>query len=169
LFLMSIMSREKRALLWPRATISNDCSSGTPAFSIVASCRVKNVMSFSLTRRPPRNVWRLILTMRMPWRRRLVVTTVSDAAFDSPRTWRLLRSTPSQRYVYSLTSRRDAAVAVAMVRGPCATKPSSLVGDRFDFLERRDAGLHLEQPGLAQVAHAFLLRLLCDVERVAVA
>ena len=27
----------------------------------------------------------------------VVVTTVSEAAFDSPRTWRLLRSMPSQR------------------------------------------------------------------------
>ena len=86
MFLISIMRRENRALLWPRATISNDCSSGTPAFSIVASWRVKNVMSFSLTERPPLNVWRLIRTMRMPCRRRLVVTTVSDAALDSPRT-----------------------------------------------------------------------------------
>ena len=82
LFLMSIIRREKRALLWPRPTISNDCSSGTPAFSIVASWRVKNVMSFSLTLLPPRNVCRLILTTRMPCRRRLVVTTVSDAARD---------------------------------------------------------------------------------------
>ena len=79
---MSIISREKRALLWPRATMSNACSSGTPAFSIVASWRVKNVMSFSLTLRPPRNVCLLILVTRMPWRRRLVVTTVSDAARD---------------------------------------------------------------------------------------
>ena len=31
LLLMSIISREKRGLLWPRATMSNDCSSGTPA------------------------------------------------------------------------------------------------------------------------------------------
>ena len=46
----------------------------------------------------------LDLDDRMPWRRRLVVTTVSDAARDSPRTWRLLRSMPSQRNVYSLTS-----------------------------------------------------------------
>ena len=43
--------------------ISNDCSSGTPAFSIVASWRVKNVMSFSPTLLPPRNVCRLILTI----------------------------------------------------------------------------------------------------------
>ena len=72
--------REARRCCGRGATMSNDCSSGTPAFSIVASWRVKNVMSFSVTLRPPRNVWRLILVTRMPWRRRLVVTTVSDAA-----------------------------------------------------------------------------------------
>ena len=112
--LMSIISRENRALLWPRATMSNACSSGTPARSIVASWRVKNVMSCSLTLRPPRNVCRLILVTRMPCRRRLVVTTVSDAARVSPRTCRLLRSKPSQTNVNSLTSLRCAVVAVAM-------------------------------------------------------
>ena len=94
--LTSSISREKRALLWPRATISKDCSSGTPDFSIVASWRVKNVMSFSVTFLPPRKLCRLSLVMRMPWRRSVVVTTVSDAALISPRTWRLLRSVPSQ-------------------------------------------------------------------------
>ena len=34
--------------------MSNDCSSGTPAFIIVASWRVKNVMSLSVTFLPPR-------------------------------------------------------------------------------------------------------------------
>ena len=112
--LMSSMSRENRALLWPRATMSNACSSGTPARSMVASWRVKNVMSFSPTRRPPRNVCFLILVTRMPCRRRLVETTVSEAARVSPRTWRLLRSKPSQTKVNSLTSLR-CAVAVAMI------------------------------------------------------
>jgi hypothetical protein len=35
----------------------------------------------------------------------------------------------------------------------------SFVGAGFDFLERGDALLDLEQARLAQVAHAFLLRL----------
>src|SRR5512143_90565 len=157
--LMSIINRENRALLWPRATISNDCSSGTPARSIVASCRVKKVMSRSLTERPPRNDWRLILVTRMPCRRRFVRTTVSDAAFASPRTCRLLRSAPSQRYVYSLTSLRCAVVAVAMA----CSRGRSLVGDSFDFLERGDPRLDLEQAGLTQVADAFLARQLGDV------
>ena len=171
LFLMSIMRREKRALLWPRATISNDCRRGTPAFSIVASWRVKNVMSFSLTLRPPRNVCRLILTMRMPWRRRLVVTTVSDAAFDSPRTWRLLRSMPSQRNVNSLTSRR----AMRWLRWPWfvildddGRRRHSLV---IASISSSDVmpDLTLSRPDWRKVAYAFLLRLLGDVERVAVA
>ncbi len=93
---MSIISRANFALLWPRATISNDCSSGTPALSIVASWRVNIVTSFSVIFLPPRNVWRLILVTRMPCRRRLVRSTVSDAARASPWSWRLLRSTPSQ-------------------------------------------------------------------------
>ena len=96
--LMSIISREKRALLWPRATMSKACSSGTPARSIVASCRVKNVMSFSLTLRPPRNVCRLILVTRMPWRRRLRRDDrLGRGPASRPRTCRLLRSNPSQR------------------------------------------------------------------------
>ena len=114
--LISIISRAKRGLRWPRATISNACSSGTPAFSIVASWRVKNVMSFSLTLPPPRKVCRLSFLMRMPCRRKLEVTTVSDAALISPRTLRLLRSMPSQRYVYSLTRvSLRCAIAVAIV------------------------------------------------------
>jgi hypothetical protein len=63
---------------------------------VAARWRVKNVMSLSLTFLPPRKVCRLIFVMRMPCRRRFVVTTVSDAAFDSPRICRLARSTPSQ-------------------------------------------------------------------------
>src|SRR5215813_13814189 len=100
----------------------------------------------------------------MPWRRRFVVTTVCDAAFDSPRTCRLLRSMPSQTKVYSLTSLRCAA-AVAMCRPvPASTRPS-LVRNGFDFLERGDARLHLHEARLPEVAHAFLHRLIGDVQR----
>ena len=81
----------------------------------------------------------------------------------------LLRSTPSQRNVYSLTLRRCGAAAVAM------TFPSvrrargySLVTASISSSDVMPA-LDLEQAGLAQVAHAFALRLLGDVERVAVA
>src|SRR5215217_5876831 len=117
-------------------------------------------MSFSLTLRPPRNVWRFRRVTRMPWRRRLVRTTVSDAALVSPRTWRLLRSTPSQMKVNSLTrmSRRGAVAVVVAMAVLCARRRRSFVGDGLDFLERGQACLHLEQARLAQVADAFLLR-----------
>src|SRR5512132_1039610 len=162
---MSIIRRAKRGFLCPRATISKACSRGTPAFSIVASWRVKNVMSFSLTLPPPRKVCRLSFLMRMPCLRKLEVTTVSDAALTSPRTLRLLRSMPSQRYVYSLTRvSLRCAIAVAMV-----TSGGLLVGDRFNFLERSHALLDLDQAGLAKILHAFFLRLVGNVERVGTA
>src|SRR5579864_2088447 len=44
-----------------------------------------------------------------------------------------------------------------------------LVGDSLDFLERGDAALHLQEARLSQVANTFALRLLGDVERIAVA
>ncbi len=75
--LMSSISREKRALLWPRATMSKDCSSGTPAFIIVASWRVKNVMSFSVTFLPPRKRLPLELGDADALAAQRVVTTVS--------------------------------------------------------------------------------------------
>ena len=44
---MSVNSLDTAALLEPRATMSKACSSGTPAFIIVASWRVNIAMSFS--------------------------------------------------------------------------------------------------------------------------
>ena len=43
------------------------------------------------------------------------------------------------------------------------------VGHGHHFLERGDALLHLPQPGLPQVAHAFAPRLVGDFDRVAAA
>src|SRR5690242_7559379 len=105
----------------------------------------------------------------MPCRRRFVVATVSDTARNSPRIGLLLRSTPSQRNVCSLTftSLRATAAAVAMTFPSYAC--GLLVGDGLDLLERGDAGLDLQEPGLAQVLDAFTLRELRDVDRVAVA
>ncbi len=146
-----------------------------PARSIVASWRVKNVMSFSVTLLPPRKVSRLIFWTRMPWRRRLVVTTVCDAALDSPRTWRLLRSTPSQTNVYSLTSLRRAAAARCGGSGHGADSLSGEIRCGYSLVmasissSEVTPSFTLMRPGLAQVAHAFLLRLVGDVERVAVA
>jgi hypothetical protein len=45
---MSLSSLVMRGLVLPRATMSKDCSSGTPAFIMVASWRVKMAMSFCL-------------------------------------------------------------------------------------------------------------------------
>src|SRR5690348_4851584 len=104
----------------------------------------------------------------MPWRRRFVDATVSDTARSSPRIGLLLRSTPSHRNVCSLTLRSLRAAAVAMTF-PSFACPRLLVGDGLDFLERRHAALDLQQSRLAQVAHTLALRLLGNVERIAVA
>src|SRR6185437_3143214 len=168
--LRSIISREKRALLWPRAMMSNDVRSGTPAFSIVASWRVKNVISFSPIARPPRNDWRLILSTRIPWRRRFDVATVSEIARSSPRTGFLLRSTPSHRKVSSRAFRSlRRTVAVAIVIGPRMRVMRLLVGDGLDLFERGDSGPDLAKSGLPQRTDAFAACLLGDVERIAVA
>jgi hypothetical protein len=45
---MSFSSLVMRGLVLPRPTMSKDCSSGTPAFIMVASWRVKIAMSFCL-------------------------------------------------------------------------------------------------------------------------
>ncbi len=57
------------------ATISNDCSSGTPAFIMVANWRVKSVMSLSVIFLPLEKVFFLTLVTRMPWRRKAVALT----------------------------------------------------------------------------------------------
>jgi hypothetical protein len=77
---MSIISRAKRRFLAAGDDLER-LRNGTPALSIVASWRVKKVMSFDALA----DGERLAATMRMPWRRRLVVRPV-DAAFISPRT-----------------------------------------------------------------------------------
>jgi hypothetical protein len=46
------------------------------------------------------------------------------------------------------------------VAGPCRALVGLFVGDGDHFFERRDARAHLDQAGLAQVAHAFGLGLL---------
>ena len=45
---MSSSSLPTEGLAWPLPTMSKACSSGTPAFIIIASWRVKSVMSFSV-------------------------------------------------------------------------------------------------------------------------
>src|SRR5688500_20408814 len=53
--LISISSFATAGFDAPFDTMSKDCSSGTPAFIMVASWRVKSVMSLSVTLPPPRS------------------------------------------------------------------------------------------------------------------
>jgi hypothetical protein len=77
--------------------MSKDCSSGTPAFIMVASWRVNKVTSLSLTL-PPLPIGRfLTLVTTMPWRRSVTLTTASPPAFISPLMIFPDLSLPSQR------------------------------------------------------------------------
>src|SRR4051812_26885148 len=160
------MSRRPTAgLLWPLPTMSNACSSGTPAFIIVASCRVNSVMSFSLIEPPSPERWRLTRITATPWRRRVDCTTASPLARMSPFRTLPVRSRPSHEKVYSLTSRRTpVADAVAMIQ----SVPRLLIGDRFHLFEGGHALFNFEQARLAQIAHTISFGLLGDVDRVAV-
>ncbi len=89
-------------MVLPRATMSKACSSGTPAFIIVASWRVKMAMSFCLIALPPLVRRFLTLVTRMPWRRRLALTTASPPARISPRTSLPFLSLPSHSKIESL-------------------------------------------------------------------
>ncbi len=105
----------------PRPTMSKACSSGTPAFIMVASWRVKIEMSLGRIDRPPDIRRFLTLSGTMPWRRSAVMTRLSLAARVSPRTALPPRSLPSHSKTYSLTLR----TAVAMA------------SPRFDYLSAR--------------------------------
>jgi hypothetical protein len=109
--LISFRSFATAGLAAPLLTISNDCSSGTPAFIIVASWRVKSAMSFSVTLPPPPMRCFLTLVTRIPWRRRVALTTAWPPARISPRITLPALSLPSQRKVASLGL---AAAAVAI-------------------------------------------------------
>ena len=65
---MSFSSLVTLGFGFPRATMSNDCSKGTPAFIIVANWRVKIAMSFGLIFLPARMRRFFILVTKMPWR-----------------------------------------------------------------------------------------------------
>jgi hypothetical protein len=135
---MSLSSLVMRGLVLPRATMSKDCSSGTPAFIMVASWRVKMAMSFCLIERPPLVRRFLTLVIRMPWRRRLALTTASPPARISPRTTLPFLSLPSHSKIASFGSCESAAVpwapcrcrAVRVVDGAPGRCGRLLVGDR---------------------------------------
>jgi hypothetical protein len=101
----------------PLPTMSNDCSSGTPAFIIVASWRVKSVMSLSVTLPPRPTRCFLTLVTRMPWRRSVALTTASPPARISPRITLPALSLPSQAKVASFGPFAVAA-AVAIPGSP---------------------------------------------------
>ncbi len=82
--LMSMRSLPTEALLWPLPTMSKACSSGTPAFIITASWRVKIVMSLSVIFLPPPCFTFFTLPTWMPWRRSMAMTTCSPPARISP-------------------------------------------------------------------------------------
>ena len=84
--LMSRRSLPTEGLAWPLPTMSKACSSGTPAFIITASWRVKIVMSASVIFLPPRCDTFFTLETWMPWRRSVAMTTCSPPARTSPRT-----------------------------------------------------------------------------------
>ena len=95
--------------------MSNDCISGTPAFSIVDSCRVKSARSLCVILRPRENDCFLILLTMTPRRRSDAATTDSPPARISPLTTRPFLSRPSQWKTDSLTSTRGLVFAIAPV------------------------------------------------------
>ena len=93
-------------------TISNDCSSGTPAFIMVASWRVNRVTSLSVMRLALLNRVLCFLTLVtvMPCLRNWELTMASPPACNWPLTFFPRLSMPSHRKVASLIA--FAAVAI---------------------------------------------------------
>src|SRR5512137_275263 len=159
---MSFISRAIEGFAWPRPTMSNDCIRGTPAFSIVDSCRVKRARSLPVILRPREKLSFLIFVAMMPRRRSAAATTESPPARISPLTTRPFLSRPSHLKTASLVSTRGLAIAPVAIVAP----PSVLfVGAAQDLFERGHPLLHFQQPGLPQVAHSVSLCLAPDVER----
>src|SRR6185312_14217123 len=147
----------------PRPTISKACSSGTPAFIMVASWRVKMARSLGRTRLPARDLRFLILLASTPWRRNDACTWFSPTARVSPRTCLPLRSLPSHSKTNSLMF-----LLVAVAIGLCGV-PVLFVRHGEHFLQRGQACFDLVQAGLPQRAHAFALGLFPDLQGTAIA
>src|SRR3569832_1029424 len=138
------------------------CSSGTPAFIMVASWRVKMAMSFGLIFWPERFRRFLILPGVIPCRRRNDITWCSPPARVSPRTGLPLRSRPSHSKTNSVIF---AAAAVAMTTPLSPHRSDGLhIGAAQHLFERGDAELHSPHACLAPRSHALGLGLLRDVE-----
>src|ERR1043165_3875660 len=157
--LMSSRSLPTDGFAWPRPTMSKACSSGTPAFIITASWRVKMVMSLSVIFLPPPVRTFLIDWTWMPWRRRLAATADSPAARLSPLITFPALSFPVQEKLYCLTSAAGFFATAAMVVSLL------LVGDALDLFQRREPLLHLDQARHAQVLDPLPRRLVGQVYR----
>ncbi len=103
--------------------MSKACSSGTPAFIMVASWRVKMAMSLGLIDLPERMRRFLILLGSTPWRRSEAITWFSPPARTSPRTCLPWRSLPSHSNTNSAMF-FDVAVAMmgSIARKRCGEK-----------------------------------------------
>src|SRR5688572_23718689 len=148
----------------PVPTISNDCTSGMPAASMVASWRLNTAMSSGFTL-PPDLKAVLCFLMRltaMPWRRRSARNAVSSGARLLPVTRLPFLSMPDQEYGTSrLMPFACVATAVAMIA------VSLFDGDAVDFFDAGHALLDLLEPGTPQVPHAFFRSLVGDVDGIA--
>ncbi len=92
--------------------MSKACSSGTPAFIIVESWRVKIATSLPPMDLPPLMRRFFTFVTMMPWRRMLALTAASPPARNSPRTSLPVRSLPSHSKMKS--GALFAAIAVAI-------------------------------------------------------
>ena len=143
--------------------MSKDCTSGTPAFIIVASCRVKIAMSIGLIflPPPPKRGFGFFLTVLglIPWRRScaLAIARLTDSI--SPLVARPCLSVPCQVKMFPF----DALVAIVL---PVCFR-RLVRGDPVYFLEAGIPEHCLAQAGHAQVVEAFFLRLRGDFDGVA--
>ena len=131
---MSLSNLVTLLLALPRPTMSKACSSGTPAFIMVASWRVKIAMSLGLMALPLRILRLRILVGSTPWRRRAETTWFSPAARVSPLTCLPLRSLPSHSKTNSFTDLLLIAVAI-VIRVPYCQAGYSLVHPSTSSIE----------------------------------
>src|SRR5690349_4851785 len=149
----------------PLPTISNDCTSGIPAASMVASWRLNTAMSSGATLPPLLNAADcfLIRLTAMPWRRRSARNAVSSGARLLPETRLPFLSIPDHE---NGTSRLTpfaplVAAAVAMIAGSLFDRHA------VDFFDAGQACLDLLEACSPQIPDTFLRGLVCDVDGVA--
>src|SRR5690606_389856 len=154
--LISSTSERMLGFSRPSAMMSKDCSSGTPAFIMVAICRVKMAMSMGLIFLPaPNRATDFLRTLSglMPCLRSCALIRAGFCPFISPLSLPPRLSVPSQAKVLVFI----AFVAMVLV-----------LGHAVDFFQAGHALDHLEQAGAAQVVEAVPAHLCGDVDGVAV-